>query len=40
MKVTWCRKGYINSEDLKAIFGVLGERVGDDEINSKFLFLQ
>ena len=28
------KKGYINSEDLKSIFSVLGEKVGDDEINT------
>jgi Ca2+-binding EF-hand superfamily protein len=31
------RKGYINSEDLKSIFGILGENVTEEEINSKFV---
>lgn len=32
-----CRKGYINSEDLKEVFKLLGETVTDEEVNSKFL---
>ena len=31
------RKGYINSEDLKEVFKLLGETVTDEEVNSKFL---
>jgi Ca2+-binding EF-hand superfamily protein len=31
------RKGYINSEDLKEVFRLLGETVTDDEVNSKIL---
>ena len=31
-----CRKGYINSEDLKEVFKLLGETVTDEEVNSKF----
>jgi Ca2+-binding EF-hand superfamily protein len=39
------RKGYINNEDLKEVFRLLGETVSDEEVNSKFiismlLFLQ
>ncbi len=30
------RKGYINNEDLKEVFKLLGETVTDDEVNSKF----
>ena len=30
------RKGYINTEDLKEVFSLLGENVSDDEVNSKF----
>ena len=29
------RKGYINSEDLKEVFKLLGETVTDEEVNSK-----
>lgn len=29
------RKGYINNEDLKEVFKLLGETVTDDEVNSK-----
>lgn len=29
------RKGYINNEDLKEVFKLLGESVTDDEVNSK-----
>ena len=29
------RKGYINTEDLKEVFSLLGENVSDDEVNSK-----
>ena len=29
------RKGYINNEDLKEVFRLLGETVTDDEVNSK-----
>jgi hypothetical protein len=32
------RKGYINTEDLKEVFGLLGEHVSDDEVNSTYLF--
>ena len=28
------RKGYINTEDLKEVFNLLGESVSDDEVNS------
>ena len=28
------RKGYINSEDLKEVFKLLGETVTDEEVNS------
>lgn len=31
------RKGYINSEDLKEVFNLLGESISDDEVNSKIL---
>ncbi len=30
------RKGFINTEDLKEVFTLLGENVSDDEVNSKF----
>lgn len=30
------RKGYINTEDLKEVFSLLGENVSDDEVSSKF----
>ena len=30
------RKGYINNEDLKEVFRLLGETVTDDEVNSKW----
>jgi Ca2+-binding EF-hand superfamily protein len=29
------RKGFINTEDLKEVFALLGENVSDDEVNSK-----
>jgi Ca2+-binding EF-hand superfamily protein len=29
------RKGFINQEDLKDVFTLLGENVSDDEVNSK-----
>lgn len=29
------RKGYINSDDLKEVFKLLGETVTDEEVNSK-----
>jgi Ca2+-binding EF-hand superfamily protein len=29
------RKGFINTEDLKEVFSLLGENVSDDEVNSK-----
>lgn len=29
------RKGFINTEDLKEVFSILGESVTDDEVNSK-----
>lgn len=29
------RKGFINTEDLKDVFNLLGENVSDDEVNSK-----
>lgn len=33
------RKGYINNEDLKEVFKLLGETVTDEEVNSKnFIF--
>jgi Ca2+-binding EF-hand superfamily protein len=32
------RKGYINQEDLKEVFSILGENVSDDEVNSKYYF--
>jgi calmodulin len=28
------KKGYINQEDLKEVFGILGENVSDDEVNT------
>lgn len=28
------KKGFINQEDLKDVFGILGENVSDDEVNS------
>jgi hypothetical protein len=31
------RKGFINTEDLKEVFNILGESVTDDEVNSKIL---
>ena len=30
------RKGFINTEDLKEVFSLLGENVSDDEVNSNF----
>ena len=33
------RKGYINSEDLKEVFKLLGETVTDEEVNSKLELL-
>ena len=33
------RKGYINSEDLKEVFKLLGETVTDEEVNSKLEFV-
>lgn len=36
MKVTGGRKGYITSEDLKAVFGLLGNEVSDEELTSKW----
>ena len=32
------RKGYINTEDLKEVFKLLGESVSDEEVNSKELY--
>lgn len=32
---SFLRKGYINTEDLKEVFSLLGENVSDDEVNSK-----
>lgn len=32
------RKGYINNEDLKEVFKLLGETVTDDEVNSKSFY--
>ena len=29
------RKGFINTEDLKDVFSLLGENVSDDEVSSK-----
>lgn len=29
------KKGYINTDDLKEVFSILGETVSDDEVNSK-----
>lgn len=34
-----CRKGYINNEDLKEVFALLGETVSDEEVNSKPSFV-
>ena len=33
------RKGYINADDLKSVFEILGETVQEDEINSKSYLL-
>ena len=32
------KKGYINQEDLKEVFSIIGENVSDDEVNSKTIF--
>ena len=29
------RKGYIDKSDLSEVFSILGETVGEDEVNSK-----
>ena len=29
-----CRKGYISTEDLKAVFEVLGESITEEEVNT------
>lgn len=31
------RKGFINTDDLKDVFSLLGENVSDDEVNSNLL---
>jgi Ca2+-binding EF-hand superfamily protein len=38
-KTSIYRKGYINNEDLKEVFKLLGETVTDDEVNSKFYII-
>ena len=30
----WKKKGYINTDDLKEVFQILGENVSDDEVNT------
>lgn len=30
----WCRKGYINTDDLKEVFKLLGEGVSEEEVNT------
>jgi Ca2+-binding EF-hand superfamily protein len=32
--MTLCRKGYINPEDLKEVFEILGEYITDEEVNT------